>query len=111
EPAGRLRRLARGNDVRRRGRRVVFGAFAQVLAVDERIVQFAFAYLAHDVFQVRIDGAVRKQPQVQLALDLLRKGRPIAAYDFHADELHGVSTVGESRIALAGAARAVPCLG
>src|SRR5690606_4300195 len=54
---------------------------------------------------------VRKQPQVQLALDLLRKGRPIAADDFHADELHGVSTVGESRIALAGAARAVPCLG
>ncbi len=111
KPPRGLRRFAGGDDVRRRRGGVVFRAFAQVLSIDERIVQLAFAYSFDDVLQIRIDRAVREQAQIQLALDLLRERRPIAPDDFHADELHAVFSVKQSRISFARAARAVSRLG
>jgi hypothetical protein len=46
--------------MRRRGRRVVIGRLAQVLAIDERVVERATAHLAHDLGEIRVDGLVRE---------------------------------------------------
>src|SRR5256885_8535237 len=119
EPARGLRRLARGRDVRRRARGVVVGRLAEVLAVDELLVELARAHSAHDVREIRVDALVHEQAPVELALHALREGGPVAAYDLEADEfetfageiLRGeVATaraVHEPRVALARSPRAV----
>src|SRR6266404_7589039 len=113
-PAG----LARSSHVRRRGCGVLAGILAQVLAIYQRCVQLAVSYFLHDVSEILVDGSVGEQALVELALHLLCKRRPVAAHDFHADELDVARTrvairvrvciAEQPRIALARAARAVP---
>ena len=85
----RARRL-RGVAAPRCRRRVLLRIFPQVLAIHELIVELAAAHAAHDLGEIDIDGLIREQPLIQLALHLLRERRPIATHDFHADELDGI---------------------
>ena len=90
QPTSRLLRLARGRHVRRRRGRVFLGVLAQVLAIDERVVEFALAQAGDHLRKVLVHGLVGEQSPVQLALHVLRERGPVAAHDFHADEFHAV---------------------
>ena len=85
-PARAAAQLARRRHVGRGRGRVGLGRLAQRLAVDEPVVEPPGAQPGDDLAQVLLDGLVREEPRVQLALDLLRELRPVAAHRLHARE-------------------------
>src|SRR5262245_60545240 len=91
--------------------RVLLGAFAEVLVINELIVKLTCAQPPHGVMQVNVDGLTGEQPRVQLALHLLRKCRPVSTDDLHADEFRLWLSQGQACVTLARAARAVAGMG
>src|SRR5690242_20582884 len=95
----------------RRGCRVVFRGFSQILAINERVIPRSRADLAYYVGQVGVDALPGKQTLIQLALHLLGELGPIAPDNLHPNEFDAVrsrAAVKQASVPFTGAAGAVP---